>query len=103
MTVVIIWSDQNSINDYIKPVIILEVERGRHFNIPKEVRLCKLCGTNYKRQEIECGFHFLLQCPFYDSLRANSTSIVFDKTLFKFKNLMSHTDTNWLRHLVFFQ
>ena len=51
-------------------------------------RLCKLCGTNHNVQEIECEFHFLLQCPFYDSLRENLSAIVFDKILFNFKSIM---------------
>ena len=39
----------------------LEVEKGgRHFNLPKDDRLSKLCGTNYNRQEIKCEFHVLL-------------------------------------------
>ena len=42
----------------------LEVERGRHFNLPKEDRLCKLCGANYNRQEVECEFNFLLVCSY---------------------------------------
>ena len=79
----------------------LEVEKGRHFNLPREDRLCKLCGTNYNRQEIECEFHFLLQCPFYDSLWANCTSIVVDKTLLNSKNLMSWTEANHLTYLAF--
>ena len=42
----------------------LEVERGRHFILPKEDRLCKLCGANYNRQEVECEFNFLLVCSY---------------------------------------
>ena len=80
----------------------LEVERGRHFNLPKEDRLCKLCGTNYNRQENDCELHFLQYYPFYYSFRANCTSIVFDKTLFNFKNLMLCTDANHLTSLAFF-
>ena len=53
-------------------------------------------------QEIECEFHFLLQCPFYDRLRANFSSIVFDKTLFNFKSIMSCSDNNHLTALAFF-
>ena len=45
-------------------------------------------------QEIECEFHFLLQCPFYDSLQTNFSATVFDKTLFNFKSIMSCSDNN---------
>ncbi|MEW8544973.1 MAG: reverse transcriptase family protein [Candidatus Thiodiazotropha sp.] len=43
----------------------LNVEVGRHSNIPYEQRLCVLCNM----QEIEDEFHFVMSCPVYHSLR----------------------------------
>ena len=44
---------------------ILQIEKGRHINQPREERLCKLCNLN----EIETEEHLLLRCTFYDTLR----------------------------------
>jgi hypothetical protein len=45
----------------------LEIERGRYAGLPREERLCKICGT------IEDEFHFLNNCTLYaqprDSLK----------------------------------
>ena len=43
----------------------LEVERGRHKNIPRVERICKACADN----NIEDEDHFLLKCRLYDHLR----------------------------------
>ena len=43
----------------------LEVEKGRHLNIPRENRICKLCPLG----EIETEDHFLTRCPFFDRLK----------------------------------
>ena len=53
----------------------LEVETGRHKNIPVNERLCKVC----KGSSIEDENHFLWSCPIYDIKRAvfnSSISIV---------------------------
>ncbi len=42
----------------------LEIEKGRHNNIPAGQRYCKLCNNNSVENEI----HFLLQCPKLDRL-----------------------------------
>ena len=44
----------------------LEIEKGRHRNIPRNDRICKLCDKN----EIETEDHFLLRCNIYCQLRA---------------------------------
>ena len=43
----------------------LEIEKGRHRNIPRNDRICKLCDKN----EIETEDHFLLRCNMYCQLR----------------------------------
>ena len=37
----------------------LELEKGRHFGIPRESRICKICNT----KNIENEDHFLFSCP----------------------------------------
>ena len=43
----------------------LEIEGGRYYNIPRNMRVCKLCNM----QAVESEFHFLLTCPAYRQLR----------------------------------
>ena len=43
----------------------LEIERGRHRNIPRNDRLCTLCI----QRTIEDEFHFILECPVYNNIR----------------------------------
>ena len=43
----------------------LEIEKGRHRNIPRNERICKLCD----KTEIETEEHFLLKCNTYHLLR----------------------------------
>ena len=42
----------------------LEIQRGRFNNIPRNERLCKLCGT-----DVEDEYHLVLKCPIYEDLR----------------------------------
>ena len=42
----------------------LIIEKGRHLNIPKEQRFCPFC-----KDKLECELHFLINCPFYKTLR----------------------------------
>ena len=44
---------------------ILEIEKGRHRNIPREERTCKTCTEGV----IEDEEHFLLRCETYQPLR----------------------------------
>ena len=46
----------------------LRVETGRHNKIPREERLCELCDMS----KVEDESHFILECPIYDSIRAES-------------------------------
>ena len=43
----------------------LEVEKGRHRNVPRESRICKLCPLG----EVETEDHFLTKCAFFDRLK----------------------------------
>lgn len=64
----------------------LEIEMGRHSNIPKEQRLCKVC--NMRQPESE--YHFLLVCPAYHDLRLSLFPNSYSSwpNLQKFENLM---------------
>ena len=43
----------------------LEIEKGRHLNIPREERICKICKTG----EVENEHHFLIECQCYEHLK----------------------------------
>ena len=43
----------------------LEIEKGRHLNIPREERICKVCNTG----EVENEHHFLIKCNRYEHLK----------------------------------
>ena len=45
----------------------LEIEKGRHNNMPRDERLCSVCNL----KEIETEDHFLTKCPTYHILRRN--------------------------------
>ena len=42
----------------------LNIETGRHKNIPKELRFCHFC-----KNTVESEIHFLIECPTYKILR----------------------------------
>ena len=62
----------------------LEIEKGRHKKIPREDRLCKLCSNKV----VETEEHFLLQCSFYDALKAGYNITYTIDTLFENTNLV---------------
>ena len=43
----------------------LEIEHGRHIDVPRENRICRLCSMGM----VESEFHFFLVCPLYTGLR----------------------------------
>ena len=49
----------------------LEIEKGRHRNIPRDERLCKICKNNV----IEDEEHFLVGCKTYDNLKTKHNII----------------------------
>ena len=62
----------------------LAIEKGRHMKIPREERLCKLCGnTNIETEE-----HFLIQCKFYECLKVKQGVTFILEDLFNNENLV---------------
>ena len=45
----------------------LEIERGRHQNVTREVRICSICNTKQLGDEL----HFILSCPLLHDLRTH--------------------------------
>ena len=43
----------------------LEIEKGRHRKVSREVRLCKLCNKGH----IETEIHFLIECDYYNDIK----------------------------------
>ena len=43
----------------------LDIERGRHINVPRENRICRL----YSMSMVESELYFLLVCPRYSDIR----------------------------------
>ena len=69
----------------------LEIERGRHHNIPVVERICKLCST-LGNTHIEDEYHVLILCPFYNELRISYLNIQhMPKNLYTFVSIMSLT------------
>ena len=64
----------------------LEIEKGRHFNIPQINRLCTFCNM----KTIESEYHFLLICPYFTDLRKEYLKPYYYTwpNLNKFENLM---------------
>ena len=65
----------------------LQIERGRHLNIPRNERICRNCNSNMTENE----YHFLLICPKYSDLRNKYIKRYYFTwpTIQKFTNLMS--------------
>ena len=53
----------------------LEIEKGRHQNIPLNEQICKLCKLEI---EIDEELHFLLQCPILNSFRTEAMQQISD-------------------------
>jgi hypothetical protein len=72
---------------------MLEIEKGRYFNIPECNRKCKLCSNI----AIEDEYHFIFICPVYENLRK---LYIFDKyyyekpSMYKLLQLFSNTNTS---------
>jgi hypothetical protein len=65
----------------------LEIEKGRHNNIPRSERKCKNCNM----KQIENEFHFILVCPKYRNLRLKYFKPYFNNwpSINKFEQLMT--------------
>ena len=78
----------------------LEIEIGRRHNIPREDRLCRLCGMS-NQIHIEDEYHVLLECPSYATIR----DIYLENTtvnLFSFVSIMESDDNIVLTKLANF-
>jgi hypothetical protein len=60
------FRDRQMISKFLCVSHKLQVETGRHQNIPRENRICKLCNLN----KVEDEEHFILECPAYTEVRA---------------------------------
>ena len=67
---------------------ILRIESGRHgrIRVSRNERLCTFCEMNC----IEDEYHFIIECPFYHSLRKKyiDKKYYVKPSMFKFVNLM---------------
>ena len=64
----------------------LEIEKGRHRNIRRSERKCKLCNLNV----VEIEYHFLLACPFYRNIRKKFQTVLFSMAIDnRFESLMT--------------
>ena len=70
--------------------VSLEIEIGRRHGVPREDRLCKLCGE-YNRNFIEDEFHVLLECHSYSEIRKIYLGDV-TATLFTFVSIMNSNE-----------
>ena len=79
---------------------LLEIEMGRHNNIPREQRFCKVCNM----QQTESEYHFLLVCPAYNNLRVKFLTryCMSWPTLHKFDNLMKQNGNKVLSNVAKF-
>ena len=75
------------------------MERGRHFNLPRNERTCKFCNF-----VIEDEYHFLMSCPLYQDLRNTflPDEYVHVVNFHKFIQLMNTQDVLKLRNIVMF-
>ena len=60
----------------------LQIEKGRHMNIDRELRYYNLCNTK-EMFVIETEFHFLLECEIFDDLRLNT----FEQDVLRLRNI----------------
>ena len=67
------------------------IEKGRHYGIPREERICPNC----KLEEIEDEVHFLLSCPCHSQSRINLLSTV-SMRCHVFNNLSKNNQFLWL-------
>ena len=62
----------------------LQIEKGRHMNIDRDLRYCNLCCTK-GMFVIETEFHFLLECETFDDLRLNT----FEQDVLRLRNIVT--------------
>ena len=55
----------------------LNIEIGRHYNIPFHQRICMYCKKERNVELVENEFHFLFICPYYEDIRTTYILISF--------------------------
>ena len=70
----------------------LEIEKGRHKNIPRSERKCRLCSLG----EIETEQHFLLKCDAYNTLRKKYETLELTSIAKLFNEVDGETLGNYL-------
>ena len=75
----------------------LEIETGRHRNIPRENRKCKVCISN----SVEDEYHFLLNCDFYTDIRCEYIPSKYH-SIHKFNILMSSKNESIIKSIATF-
>ena len=75
----------------------LNIEKGRYENIDRNDRKCTLCNMN----EIEDEYHFILQCPIYDTFRKQYIKKYYyrNSSVYKLLQLLSTENIKELRGL----
>ena len=59
------FRDRQIISKIVSSSHTLQIETGRHRDIPREDRLCKLCNL----KQVEDEEHFMTECPAYNEIR----------------------------------
>ena len=60
------FRDRQLLSKFVCSNHMLEIERGRYKNVPREDRKCSVCTLD----TIEDEYHFLLECPAYTQIRS---------------------------------
>ena len=76
----------------------LEIERGRHFDVSRQNRKCRLCSMGM----VESEYHFLLVCPLYTDLRRSFLTRSSWPSVAKFINIMSSNSPRFILKLARF-
>jgi hypothetical protein len=69
----------------------LNIEKGRHKNIPKELRFCPFCPN-----QVETEIHFLIECRIYKTLKEDLIKPIVNSV----PNFAYYTETEKFKHLL---
>jgi hypothetical protein len=78
----------------------LNIETGRHSNIARQERKCRVCNTN----DIEDEYHFILICPQYELLRKTYIKRCYynKPSMYKFIDLLKSSNIQVLNKLAIY-
>ena len=78
----------------------LNLEFGRHRNVERSERKCKLCNLT----EIEDEYHFILQCPLYNDIRMKFIKTYYHKrpSVLKLTQLLTSQNNKELSNLGYY-